>query len=306
MAVMVLYGTDEDRIMLDEQKISAQRAKDGWEVRRVDGRKSDPRDIALAFQQGLFDPDPILVVLRNPARVKGIRQLLEDAPMDALVIQNGKRPRVLDTFPSTPYDLPKAYKRLEASAGFLEEQVRELGKEIDPKVCLALVKRIGMDFGVLRWEALKIAYQTEGEKVDPKGLGRLIAPLSEAQGTDLVEAIAARDIRSFLFQCSRLEQSSSKDPTMGMCAGLLFTSTLKWLEISLRLSKGESAGDIASAVGVSPYLLERVLIPQVRSLGLKRIRGLLALLSECEKAVKSGGINPWVRFKAGILKLIGF
>jgi len=46
-----------------------------------------------------------------------------------------------------------------------------------------------------------------------------------------------------------------------------------------------------------------LIIPKVKRIGVKRIRQLLRHLYWCEDNVRNGGREPWVKFKAGVVKV---
>ena len=61
--VMVLYGSSKQWIELTARDITLEYRANGYDVREVDAKTDD---LTTAFESGLFDTDPIFVVLTNP------------------------------------------------------------------------------------------------------------------------------------------------------------------------------------------------------------------------------------------------
>ena len=302
MEVLTLHGSSKELIMLSEQEIVQSHRKNGYEVREVDGKSKESP--SRAFDVGLFDIDPVLVVVRNPTSVSGLKAILSrDTNMDVLVVRHGALPKSLSGFPSHELVQPKHHKLLEECSRFLIREVEKHGRTLDEGLARAAVSRVGYDFGVLRWEALKMGYCGEGD-LTPKEVVGVIAPLSEAEGLGISEAILSLDVKAFLRECERYEQSRSGDQTMSLCAGLLSRGVVMWVEVSARLKERQSVSDISSAVGLPPWVVENKIIPKVRAMGLERAVKLLGHVSDCSSVVLRGGLSPWAYFKSGVLRII--
>lgn len=303
MSVMVLFGEDLESMMLKEQEISTTRRFEGWDVRSVDARKDEPAIIHEAFDVGLFDENPVLVVLRSASKVKGLAGYLSRDGLDILIIQEGDILKSLEGYPKHEFKGVKNYQKRESAVKFLMMEVKKHGRALSEDIAGAVVKRVGNEYGVLRWEALKFAYSGAGDITAKEALG-VIAPLSESEGTGIMDALATRNTREFLRECLRMEQTKPGDQTMALCSGLLTRNVMLWLEICLRDKKGENARDMASELKMNPYVLEKTVLPQARLLGIERLRRLLCLTAECERAVLWGSVSPWAKFKSGVLSII--
>ena len=303
MAVMVLYGEASDLILLKEQEITTARRKDGWDVRCVDGKKDTKNDIEGAFEVGLFDENPVLVVLKTASKVKGLKDLLSTDSLDVLVIQEGDLLKSLMDYPSHEFKHGKGERAIKEACAFLRDEVSKHGRTLSEELALATVKRVGMDFGVLRWEALKLGYCGEGDLTPKEVLGS-IASLSESQGTGILDAIGDMSARDFIREMDRLNASKPGDQTMSLCSGLLSSNALVWAETYMRMEKGQSARDIASALRKNPFIMEKVIMPQAKRLGKRRIRELIKITAEAERSVLSGAVNPWLGLKSRILSLM--
>jgi len=303
MAVMVLYGLASDQMLLKVQEIVSQRRFEGWDVREVDAKKNPKHEIENAFDVGLFDIDPVLVVLRTPSKVKGVKALLETEGLDVLVVQEGSNLKILEGYPSHEFPQLKGEKLRKGAMRHLQQEIEKHGRTLTEDLAEAVVKRVGTDYGVLRWEALKYGYSGKGAVTPQEVLG-LIAPLSEAEGTGILDSIGKRNVRDFLRECDRVRSSKSSDPTMALCSGLLTRNLLIWVEVLARMDKGQGAQEINRSLKMNPYILEKVIMVQARALGKSRLLQILKATSKGEIAVLSGAVNPWIFLKASILRSI--
>ena len=300
MSVMVLYGSHADKILLKEQEIVLQRRFDGWAIRSIDGSKNKKHEVLEAFEQGLFDFDPVLVVIKKPSKIKNLKDLCASTSLDILIIQNGEMLKSLSDFPSHKFDKPKTYKEEDEASDFLFEELNKLGVKTDPKIPLAIIKRVGTDLGLLRYEALKISYVNESKKPTPKEIVGVIAPLMESKGTKVVDAILNGNMKLFLSESDKLRTTSKKDPTMEFMS-LLLTNLVNWLEIYERQKKGDDFNTIAQSVGLNPYLVKNVLLNRVRNLGLTKIKKMFSLVSKSEQVILSSGVDAWSSFRIGMV-----
>lgn len=301
MTVMVMYGTDKDMLMVKEQEIKSQKRFEGCDVREIDGKKNTVQEIRNAFDTGLFDLDPIMVVVRNPTRIKKITELLESAPMDVLVIKEGDMVKSLQSFSKHQFQKPKAYMQEDDASEFLVEEMRKhYGITLDLRLSQAIIKRVGTDKGMLRFEGLKLAFCSEGE-INPKDIIGVIAPLMERGGVKVKDAILNNDLKAFLSESDRFEKTSKSNPTMDFL-NLFFKSLSTWIEILSR-SKKQSAEEIGKEMGLSPYLVRSILLPKVKKLGMKKLKKMMRLIYETESVVLTNGVDPWSKFKLGMISI---
>jgi len=307
--IRVIYGSSEDWINLRVGMIVEEQRSKGNEVRVVDGKTHTEQEISTALEHGLFDTDPLFVVIHNPTKLKKLASILDSVGtgIEVLVVQSNDRlPKALESYQTLKLDEPKYdSEKKEWASKFLMDIIEKSGYEIKENLALAVVKRVGTDLGVLRWEAKKYMMCVEqGKKeITPQIVSGCISELSEIQGTELVEAVAMGDMKHFLKICTRIETTSSTDQTMSVCNGLLLYNLVQWIDVGLRLESKQTATRIAEDLGKNPWFIENMIIPKVKRIGVKRIRQLLRHLYWCEDNVRNGGREPWVKFKAGVVKV---
>jgi len=115
------------------------------------------------------------------------------------------------------------------------------------------------------------------------------------------DAILNNDLKSFLSESDRFEKTSKSNPTMDFL-NLFFKSTSTWIEILSR-SKKQSTEEIAKEMGLSPYLVRSILLPKVKKLGMKKLKKMMRLIYETESVVLTNGVDPWSKFKLGMISI---
>ena len=103
--VMVLYGSSKQWIELTARDIILEYRANGYDVRELDAKTDD---LTTAFESGLFDTDPIFVVLTNPTKNKKLDTHLKSrGASEVLVIhKNDRLPKVLEDYLNRKLDEP--------------------------------------------------------------------------------------------------------------------------------------------------------------------------------------------------------
>lgn len=304
----VLYGSSEEWIELRARAYINEALSEGWEVEYLDGKKAKKGDISSAFERGLFDDSDKLIVVENPTSIKTLSELPTLGGSFAVLFLCGKVcPKALmGVKAKESLDHPKgSKKRAEWYATFFREMLLRHGKEVSLPICKSVVQRVGQDLGVLRYEAMKIAYASEGKEVTPKEVMSVLAPLSEMSGILLIDAVFSWNPSHFLKVCERFEQNRKTDPTMGICTGLFYLNVVELLKVRFCLDNGvTSLQGIAEELGKEMWLVESVLVPRAKSFSTKKLREILGLLYHCENLALSGVVSPFSAFKTGVVRLM--
>ena len=303
--VMVLYGSSVQWIELTARDITLEYRANGYEVREIDCKTDD---VAGAFETGLFDTDPIFVVLRNPTKNKKLADHLQEiGSCEVLIVHtNDRLPKALEGFINRKLDEP-VYddQKKEWASGWVQSYLSKYGKKINPVLCRAIVNRVGTDLGALRWEVVKYVHATEEEEIKPEVVVNLISDLTEASFMDLSTSIFERNHKAFIKVCEKIERSSKTDQTMAVCNGLLLSNCINFLEVGVRVQEKMKLDDIASDLGKNPYAIKNHIAPKIYSFGgVENLRRLLRVLYECENNVVSGGRDSWLKFKVGVLGIL--
>lgn len=301
----VLYGSSEGLISLRMTEIINESHKKGHDVVYLDGKTSTQSEISEAIEVGLFGAVEKLVVVHRIGSMKGSEKIVAQDEVPCLFIAGGTLPKILTGVKKKEiFEEPKSYQKEEWCASFLMKMVEGHGKKISPAIATSVVRRVGMDLGVLRWEAFKFKYASDTDELTPKEVVSVLAPLSELDGVHLIDALFSGDPKHFLKVCSRFESVRKGDPTMGVATGLLHTNVLGALEVRLLLKKGLSNKEIGAKIGRGLYFVEKVAVPKARVFSEKKLREILGVLYEAENGVVDGVLGAWERFKVGIVKVM--
>lgn len=304
--VMVLYGSSKQWIEMTARDITLEYRANGYEVREIDAKTDD---LSTAFESGLFDTDPIFVVLTNPTKNKKLDQHLKArGSAEVLVVHtNDRLPKSLEGYLNRKLDEPQYDdQKKDWASEWLHKYAEKYAKKIDPVLCRAVVNRVGIDLGALRWELVKYVYASgEEEQITPNIVVNLISDLTEANFVDLSNAIMERNHKAFIKVCEKIERSSKTDQTMAVCNGLLLSNCINLLEVGLRVEAKMNLEQIAGDLNKNPYWIKKFVAPKIYSFGgVPNLRRLLNVLYECENNVVSGGRSSWLKFKVGVLGIL--
>ena len=304
--VMVLYGSSKQWIELTARDITLEYRANGYDVREVDAKTDD---LTTAFESGLFDTDPIFVVLTNPTKNKKLDQHLKSRGASEVLIvhKNDRLPKALEGYLNRKLDEPQYEdQKKEWASEWVHKYAEKYAKKIDPVLCRAVVNRVGIDLGALRWEVVKYVHAVgEEEQITPNIVVNLISDLTEASFIDLSNAIMERNHKAFIKICEKIERSSKADQTMAVCNGILLSNCINLLEVGLRVEAKMSLDHIAQDLGKNPYAIKNFIAPKIYSFGgVQNLRRLLNVLYECENNVVSGGRDSWLKFKVGVLGIL--
>ncbi len=303
----VLYGTFNDLVFYRSREVINEAYSLGWEVVLLDGKKSSKSDVAQAFEVGLFDSGDKLIVLSNPTAIKNLAELPQKDSHSVLYLAGRVVPKaIMGVRKKECFEIPKSKKKLnDWYVKFFQKMVAKQGKQISLAICESVVQRVGQDIGVLTYEALKVGYVSGGNEVTPREVLSVIAPLKEMDGVILVDAVLSWNPTLFLKMCARFEKNRSKDPTMGVVAGLLSKNIVQLLSVRLCIDSGvTSVQGISEEIDVQSWLVEDVLLPKARRFTTEKLREILGVLYHCENLAVSGVISPFSAFKTGLLRLM--
>ena len=304
--VMVLYGSSKQWVELTARDITLEYRANGYDVREVDAKTDD---LSTAFESGLFDTDPIFVVLTNPTKNKKLDQHLKArGASEVLVVHtNDRLPKALEGYLNHKLDEPQYEdQKKEWASEWVHKYAGKYAKKIDPVLCRAVVNRVGIDLGALRWEVVKYVHAVgDEEQITPNIVVNLISDLTEASFIDLSNAIMERNHKAFIKVCEKIERSSKTDQTMAVCNGILLSNCINLLEVGLRVEAKMNLDHIAQDLGKNPYAIKNFIAPKIYSFGgVQNLRRLLNVLYECENNVVSGGRDSWLKFKVGVLGIL--
>jgi len=177
-----------------------------------------------------------------------------------------------------------------ALGGFIREEVRARGKEIDGGAVNELIHRGGSRLGDIN-NAINLVttYVGEGPKVRQEDVVAACADVAEETVWALTDAIAASDpakALSTLFQLSDL--GKSPDEIMGL---------INWLLDSAYRAMPETGAGLKSS-----FVAGKVM-PLARKLGLAKLKRAFALCTETHLMIRSTGVDQMLALELLVIKL---
>ena len=318
--LLVVYGTDDFRRERFLRSVVGKNVKDGWAISHVDvGTPSAEGAVGdILSTVGVLFSQPTLCVLRKPEKAsEGLVKLLKvhagesGEPMVVfLLVYETDKPsgHLWDLVPKSAhkgFPLPAFYKMEEAAVSFVAEEAR--GFKVDTNLATALVRKVGTDFGVLSFEVSKIVTLARSlgvTVVTPEMVKQAMAPLSESDGSGVLDALAFKSTPKVARELEAFRKSKGGDPTIELCGRVLSPSLLRWLQAAHFHASGLSPTVAAGRLSANPWYWENKVLPPARAWGVPGLAKLLSVVAQSQEAVFRGSICPWVVLESGLLRAI--
>jgi len=300
-----LNGDFEDLKYFKLKKLKEEKNSKGYDIREVENKE----DIDQAIQVGLFDTRPVIVIIHNANKIakSDLDRVLTASDSFELVLVDKGTAKLKATHPQLKTETLDEPKKLEEwCIKFIQDHLKtDYNITIEENLARAIITRVGTDLGHIVFECYKYSYLAKDGKLEPKDVASVLSQLGDVEGTKLIDAIKRLSIREFLTISGEMGKSKI-DPTMGFIAGLYTYNVSMWLEIALLLNKGVSPKDMVNYIKMNPWFLENILVPEVKNLGLERIKKLVKIGSQCEIGVLSGQRDVWNCFKTRVIGVMNF
>jgi DNA polymerase III delta subunit len=203
------------------------------------------------------------------------------------------------------FDKVSPWKETEQAEQFMIHEAKIHGKILSPTLATILVRLLGTDLGVLSFEVLKMAALCDidgGKEILGNHAKAAMARVTEASLVPFSKALGKRSESDILIQADRIKKTHAGDPTMRMC-GFLTPQVLKWVVAASLRDRGMVSAEVAEIMGENAWFFKNHVLPSVSEWGFTRSRKLLAAISESERSVKRGVIDPWIAFLCRITEL---
>jgi len=270
---------------------------------RVDG--SDPSAL-LQATTGMFDLES-MVVVHNPhqADLEMLEGFYKDGDnTNVLILYYTGKPRgntKWGKFTKKHKSIHKSflgpekdYERPRIAVEFVQAEAKRHGKVIPLKLATALVVRVGTNLGVLSFEMVKISALANADGVSEIVADHVrgaMAEIAQAAVYPIREALEVRSRRRLIRACDRVKERATSDPTIGVCR-LVGASAFKWLSIADL--EGVGFDQMAQELGPNPWYLKNKLYPVARRWGKNDLIRLVRAVTEAERAVLQGEVDPWI------------
>lgn len=317
--VMLLSGSEEFLRLREYRKALLAAGVTKRRIDFVDGE--DKKGLADALFGGfLFDDSKILVVVTNPTKadLSVIESHQEEvtSPISLLLHHEGKLPvstlLAKSSIPKTAriaFDKPdKPHKVVDAAIRFIVQEAKSRGMKINTDLAESLIKRVGSDYGILHFEILKAATLAAAlgvEAIEVSHLKATMVQTGEADIAPLVDALGAARLSQVLREMDNLKRNFTGPEgqrTLAVC-GWIGKAAIRWLHVEVLASQGSGEDEIASRVGIHPYIYKRFLLPVSTRWGRRYLIRLIKRVSKVEMAVSTGHLSPWVELETGLVAL---
>ena len=295
-----LNGDFEDFKYFKIKKLKEQKTAEGYEIREAENKE----EIDSAIQVGLFDTNPLLVIIHNANKLPkaDLERILVASESFELVLIDKGTAKLKATHPQLKTETIDEPKKLEEwCTQFIQDHLKtDYGITIEPNLAKAIISRIGTDLGHIVFECYKYSFLAKDGKVEPKAIASVLAQINDVEGTKLIDAIKRLSPKDFLKVANQMEKNKD-DPTMGFLAGIYTYSVSLWLEVGLLLAKGVSPKDMSNYIKMNPWYVENILVPEVKNIGLDKIKKFVKIGSESEYGVLTGQRDVWNCLKTRII-----
>lgn len=312
---LLVGGTDEYRIRRFVRTIVTAKSAAGWTITELEGTDHEGVQRLLSSSGVLFDGQTLVVVTtpeKLPQGLMASHSKDSEPTVVFLLVYDTDKPTgpIADLVPKTCtrfFSLPPFYKLEDYAVKFIREECRSQGITVEDPLAVALTRKVGLDLGVLSFEvdkACQLAKSLGVGALTPEILRDTIAPLSEVDGTALIDAIGSQNLKRVSSEFHRYLLSKGGDPTVELCGRVLSPTILRWLQAAHLHESGVSPTAAAGRMGANPWYWENKVLPPARNWGVLGCKNLLAVVAKSQVAVFNGGVNPWVILESGILRLL--
>lgn len=199
------------------------------------------------------------------------------------------------------FNKPSVFQAEDKAVDFAISEAERRGLHLNLKLAKNFIKIVGVDYGVICHELLKVEMLMDGAKEIKPEHFRAIAQVTEVSAQEIISSVQNRQMRMLLKSLASVRSTHSNDPTLMVC-GWLGSEARKWL-LCASLSKQGRPLDQATT-GIHPYVLKKSLIPNIKKWDIHSCLRLVHLISETERYVKTGGKNAWTRFESNLAMLV--
>jgi len=299
----LIEGNSEFLIKLRVESLENAVRQQGWVPTHVQGSVAGSAEAAVAGN--LFFGAKQVLFIWDPAKdIPGISRVMEmsDDSLLLFLIHMGtpaERKKLKTAFPllrtETHSEEQRKWKRKEFAAQWIREHAKSLGADLDEKLAVELVRKVGDDLGFLRWEIFKANMLREGSEITPHQLKACMAPIAEIQPSEIIEALERRSEAGLLRAAAQFRRRAARGETslvMWACASLT-PVLVQWAAVLHLKSLGVPASLMHQKLNISKWKLENVVIPACRMWTVSEVSDLLKALSHAEQGVYRGFQSPW-------------
>jgi DNA polymerase-3 subunit delta len=184
-------------------------------------------------------------------------------------------------------------------AAWVEQRVMAHGCRIVPEAVAALIEATGNDLRTVANEIAKlVSFVGTGQTIEAESLAAVTGDVRDTTAFELARLLTARDLAGSL---RVWEKFSASGEYPGLALGAVTHQVRQLWRLKLAQRTGATAEQIASELGMPPFLVQR-LSAQVASVDAAQLRQWLEALFEADQLLKGSGLSPQSVFERLILR----
>ena len=196
---------------------------------------------------------------------------------------------------------PKPWDEQKVAVKFLLAEMGRHGKSMSEDLAESVVKKVGVEMGLLSFEALKFAtlLQADGRaEATPQDVAPVMAALGTEDWEALKIALGRRDARGVSRAISDIRSGPGRD-AVPKALSIVTHSLVQWMFAAALHESGVTPDEAAARAGVNPYRYKNFILPPATQWGSNALEVLYK--SVVEVNVRKGHIDPWLALESTLV-----
>ncbi len=314
--VLLISGSDDFYLRREVRKAITAANMTGRQVTYLDASQGEVEDFMSSM---LFLSEPTMAIVEKPDKLdpeflaahaknkKSPVTLVLVYPKDfTLKSDFGKLVKPVPKKYRLAFKKPAPYKMEEVATEFVKAEAERHGKKMSGRLASSLVGKAGTDLGILAYEVLKAVMYANAlgqEELLPNIVKETVSSVGGANLPNLMAALGVGSEKAVARCMVQIRESSSADPTIQVVTWVGNQATT-WLHISDLLKRGADEAELASRVGVHPYVLKKEHMGPAQKWGSARLVKLIRSMAKIDREVRTGHIVPWVSLEVALLEAV--
>lgn len=197
---------------------------------------------------------------------------------------------------------PKPWEEKAAASKFLRSELKTRKKVMSEDLAQGVVARVGVDYGLLSYEALKISTYLDVDRrteVTPADVAATIATFGYEDWEVLKDALASKNEKLVLKSLAEIRRGPGGD-SIAKASAILLSTFVKWLHASALLESGLSTKDASERMGVNEYRFRMSYLKATQCWTLSNLKKFFRTLVEI--SVRNGHQNPWIALEVALVR----
>jgi hypothetical protein len=193
---------------------------------------------------------------------------------------------------------PKPWEEKGQAVKFLLGELRSRDKTMDESLAEQVVGKVGVDLGLLSFEAQKFSMLLDVEgrtDVQARDVVGLMAAFGGEDWEVFKDALAAKNSKQVVRAWNNIRNGPGGD-AFPKAVSILTSTIVSWMHAAAFIESGLSPDDAAARMGVNPYRYKIAFLPAATRWGRAPLVSLLRAVTQV--GVRKGHINQWVALES--------